>query len=102
MKMQFSQFLEAMISQTMLPKASGQGRVGAYEVMVGNPAIRNLIREGKTHEITGTLMLNRAAGMQTLDQSLAYLVNQGLIKKSDAMLKTSHPESLSKMIDRTL
>lgn len=102
MKMQFSQLLEAVISQTLLPRASGQGRVGAYEVMVGNPAIRNLIREGRTHEITGTLMLNRAAGMQTLDQSLSSLVNQGLVKKSDALLKTSHPDSLKKMLNGSI
>ena len=100
MRLQFSQILEAVICQTLIPKASGQGRVAAFEVMLANTAIRNLIREGKTHEITGTILLNRSIGMQTLDQNLAVLVNQGLIKRSDAMLKTSHPDVLTKMIDR--
>jgi twitching motility protein PilT len=86
----------------LIPKASGQGRVAAFEVMVGNTAIRNLIREGKTHEINGVIMLGRNDGMQTLDQSLAALVQEGSIKKSEALLKTSHPNSLIKLIDRTL
>lgn len=102
MKMQFSQLLEAVLCQTLIPKASGQGRVAAFEVMVGNTAIRNLIREGKTHEINGVIMLGRNDGMQTLDQSLAALVQEGSIKKSEALLKTSHPNYLIKLIDRTL
>ncbi len=100
MKLQFSQLLEAVLCQTLIPKASGKGRVAAFEVMLGNTAIRNLIREGKTHEITGMIVLNRNVGMQTLDQNLAALVNQGLIKRSDAMLKTSHPDTLTKLIDK--
>jgi twitching motility protein PilT len=68
--------------------------------MTGNPAIRNLIREGKTHELNGVMLLNQNSGMQTLDQSLVYLVNRGLINKSDAMLKTSHPDILSRMLTK--
>jgi twitching motility protein PilT len=97
MKSQFSQLLEAVICQTLVPKATGHGRVAAFEVMVGNPAIRNLIREGKAHEINSVIMLNQTCGMQTLDQSLAYLVNQGLVKRSDALLKTSHPEAFNRL-----
>jgi twitching motility protein PilT len=74
--------------------------MAAFEVMLGNTAIRNLIREGKTHEINGQMVLNRAVGMQTLEQHLAALVHQGLIKRSDAMLKTSHPDTLTKLIDK--
>ena len=94
MKLQFSQLLEAVLCQTLIPKATGSGRIGAFEIMTGNPAIRNLIREGKTHELNGVMLLNQNYGMQTLDQSLANLVNRGLINKSDAMLKTSHPDIL--------
>jgi twitching motility protein PilT len=102
MKMQFSQLLEGVLCQTLIRRASGQGRIAAFEVMVGTPAIRNLIREGKTHEINSTIMLHQRMGMQTLDQHLATLVNQGLIKRSDAMLKTSRPDVLAKLIDRPL
>jgi twitching motility protein PilT len=98
MKLQFSQLLEAVLCQTLIPKAIGTGRIGAFEIMTGNPAIRNLIREGKTHELNGVMLLNQNSGMQTLDQSLVYLVNRGLINKSDAMLKTSHPDILSRML----
>lgn len=100
MKLQFSQLLEAVLCQTLIPKATGSGRIGAFEIMTGNPAIRNLIREGKTHELNGVMLLNQNYGMQTLDQSLANLVNRGLINKSDAMLKTSHPDILSRMLTK--
>ena len=66
--------------------------------MLANTAIRNLIRENKTHEIPGTMQIHRNIGMQTLDQHLASLVLKGLVKKSDALLKTSHPDLLSKLI----
>jgi len=101
-KMQFSQLLEAVLCQTLVPKAKGHGRIAAFEVMVGNTAIRNLIREGKTHEIPGVILLNRAFGMQTLDQNLANLVLKGLIDRSEAMLKTSRPDTLYKLIDKPL
>jgi twitching motility protein PilT len=102
MRMQFSQLLEAVLCQTLIPRADGQGRVGAFEVMLGNTAVRNLIREGKNHEINGQMVLNRGSGMQTMDQHLASLVHQGVIKRSDAMAKTSHPETLTRLIDRPI
>jgi len=101
MKLQFSQLLEAVICQTLVPKAKGRGRIGAFEIMTGNTATRNLIREGKTHELNGVILMNQLSGMQTLDQSLATLVNQGLAKKEDALLKTSHPDLFTKMLTKT-
>ena len=100
MRVQFSQILEAVLCQALVPKAAGSGRVAAFEVMVGNTAIRNLIREGKNHEINSVITLNQNIGMQTLDQSLANLVNQGLVKKEDAFLKTSHPDVFGRMIGK--
>ena len=100
MKLQFSQLLEAVICQTLVPKAKSRGRIGAFEIMTGNTAIRNLIREGKTHELNGVILMNQYSGMQTLDMSLATSVNQGLAKKEDAMLKTSHPDIFSKMLNK--
>jgi twitching motility protein PilT len=101
MKLQFSQLLEAVICQTLVPKAKGHGRIGAFEIMTGNTATRNLIREGKTHELNGVILMNQYSGMQTLDMSLATLVNQGLVKKEDAILKTSHPDLFTKMLSKT-
>jgi len=101
MKMQFSQLLVAVLCQTLVPRATGQGRVGAFEVMIGNNAICNLIREGKTHEIPGVIQLFRNTGMQTLDQHLSALVNQGVIKKAEALLKSSRPDNLNKLITKT-
>ena len=100
MKLQFSQLLEAVLCQTLVPKAAGHGRIAAFEVMTGNTAIRSLIREGKTHELNGVILMNQNSGMQTLDQSLTFLANQGLISKSEAMLKTSHPDILNRMLSK--
>jgi twitching motility protein PilT len=100
MKLQFSQLLEAVLCQTLVPKAAGHGRIAAFEVMTGNTAIRSLIREGKTHELNGVILINQNSGMQTLDQSLTFLANQGLISKSEAMLKTSHPDILNRMLSK--
>jgi twitching motility protein PilT len=68
-----------VISQVLCKRKDGQGRVAAFEVMVGSPAVRNLIREGKVAQLPSVIQTGRALGMQTLDQSLAVLVQQGLI-----------------------
>jgi twitching motility protein PilT len=97
-RLQFSQVLVAIISQTLLPRVHTKGRVGAFEILLANPAVRNLIREGKTFELASIMQLNNAAGMQTLDQSLANLVKQGLTSREEALLKSSHSDRLEKMI----
>jgi twitching motility protein PilT len=97
-RLQFSQVLVAIISQTLLPRVHTKGRVGAFEILLANPAVRNLIREGKTFELASIMQLNNAAGMQTLDQSLANLVKQGLTTREEALLKSSHPDRLEKML----
>ena len=74
-----SESLNAVISQVLCKRKDGQGRVAAFEVMVGSPAVRNLIREGKVAQLPSVIQTGRALGMQTLDQSLAVLVQQGLI-----------------------
>ena len=74
-----SESLNAVISQVLCKRKDGEGRVAAYEVMVGTPAVRNLIREGKVAQLPSVIQTGRALGMQTLDQSLAVLVQQGLI-----------------------
>ncbi len=79
-----SESLRAVISQTLLKTRDGQGRVAAYEVMVGTPAIRNLIREGKVAQMYSSIQTGQSLGMQTLDQSLQDLVRRGLVSSSEA------------------
>ena len=74
------------------------GRVPAVEVMVATPAIRNLIREGKTHQIESAILTGAEWGMQTMDQSLRDLYQRGLISFEDAIGKAIHPDELRKMI----
>jgi twitching motility protein PilT len=95
-RLQFSQILVAVVAQALLPKAKGKGRVGAFEIMLGSTAIKNLIREGKTFELPAIIQMSKAMGMQLLDQDLAYLVKRGIVTKDEAMLKTSHRERLEK------
>jgi len=76
-----SESLRAVISQTLLKKISG-GRVAAHEIMLGTPAIRNLIRENKVAQMYSAIQTGQAQGMQTLDQNLKNLVNRGVVSKS--------------------
>ncbi|SHI09958.1 type IV pilus twitching motility protein PilT [Ferrimonas marina] len=87
-----SESLQAVISQTLIKKAGG-GRVAAHEIMIGTPAIRNLIREDKVAQMYSAIQTGMAHGMQTLDQGLENLVNQGLITRADAMSKMSQKSS---------
>ena len=79
-----SESLNAVISQVLCKRKDGQGRVAAFEVMVGTPAVRNLIREGKVAQLYSAIQTGRGAGMQTLQQSLAMLVQQDLIDAQEA------------------
>ena len=97
-RLQFSQVIEAVLVQTLVPKLNAKGRVPAFEVMTATPAVRNLIREQKTHEITNVIQLSGKDGMQTLDQSLTDLLRKNLISKEEALLKSSHPEKLLKLL----
>ncbi len=78
-----SESLRAVISQALLKKIGG-GRVAAHEIMVGTPAIRNLIREDKVAQMYSVIQTGQAAGMQTLDQALQALVRQGVVGKQEA------------------
>lgn len=79
-----SESLHAVISQVLCKRKDGAGRVAAYEVMVGTPAVRNLIREGKVAQLYSAIQTGRAVGMQTMDQSLSELVQQGWIEANEA------------------
>jgi twitching motility protein PilT len=101
-RLQFSQILVAVIAQALLPRASGKGRVAAFEIMLATSAVSNLIREGKTFELPSIMQMSRNLGMQTLDEDLAQLVKNGIVTQEEAMLKTSHRERLSKIIEMHL
>ncbi|MGH8595921.1 MAG: type IV pilus twitching motility protein PilT, partial [Gammaproteobacteria bacterium] len=81
-----SESLRAVISQTLLKK-NGGGRVAAHEIMIGTPAIRNLIRENKIAQMYSAIQTGQQFGMQTLDQCLSQMIQKGLISKVEARLK---------------
>jgi len=84
-RMQFANSILGVIAQTLLPTLDEKGRVPAIEVMIANPAIRNLIREGKVHQIPSTIQTSKKEGMQSLDQSLKDLVMEGKISIEEAV-----------------
>ncbi|MCG6863492.1 MAG: type IV pilus twitching motility protein PilT [Chromatiaceae bacterium] len=87
-----SESLRSVISQTLL-KSVGGGRVAAHEIMVGTPAIRNLIREDKVAQMYSAIQTGQAFGMQTLDQDLQVLLKKGLISKKDAKARAQLKDS---------
>jgi twitching motility protein PilT len=98
---QLSFVMEGVISQNLLPKATGQGRVLSMEIMIPNPAIRNLIREDKVHQIYSTMQTGQNQfGMQTMNQSLAELYLKRLITHEEAIGHSSYPDELISMIER--
>jgi twitching motility protein PilT len=98
---QLSLVLEGILCQTLLPKASGQGRVMAMEILVPNAAIRNLIREDKVHQIYSMMQTGQEKfGMQTFNQSLATLYFQKQIALEAALQRSSNPDELQDLINR--
>jgi twitching motility protein PilT len=100
-RVQLSVSLMGILTQQLLPNADGSGRVVATEVLVPNPAIRNLIREGKTHQIYSVLQTSSSLGMQTMDASLAQLVRQGHVTQKLAEARSSTPEELGRLLGGT-
>lgn len=90
-----SESLTAVISQNLLKTHDGNGRVASHEILIANPAVRNLIRENKITQINSVLQTGQASGMQTMDQSLQSLVRQGLIAPEVARRRVQNSESMS-------
>ena len=88
-----SESLKAVIAQTLMKKI-GSGRVAAHEIMIGTPAIRNLIREDKIAQMYSAIQTGQNVGMQTLDQNLKTLLGSGIVSKEEAMRKAANPDSL--------
>lgn len=87
---QLSVTLQAVISQTLMPKLDGNGRVAAFEVMTCTPSIRTMIRDGKTHQLYHDIQMGAQDGMQTLDGHLIFLLKKGLIDYEHAVSKCSN------------
>ncbi len=90
-----SESLRAVISQTLCKTKDGQGRVAAHEIMIGTPAIRNLIRENKIAQMYSAIQTGQNVGMQTLDQNLKELVQRNIISVGEARTKAANKESFA-------
>lgn len=97
---QLAATLEGVVCQTLVPKANGSGRVVATEIMKTTPAIANLVREGKTYQITSAMQAGRDAGMHTMDQDLAELVNVGTVTRAAAMEKVHDEDGFDRLVQR--
>ncbi len=97
-RVQLSVALEGVITQQLLPTADGSGRVAACEVLVLTPAVRNLIREGKTHQIHSVLQTGASQGMQSMDSAMAQLVRAGKITREMAESRSATPEELRRLL----
>jgi twitching motility protein PilT len=96
---QLSFVLEGVLCQSLLPRANGPGRAMALEVMVPNPAIRNLIREDKVHQMYSQMQIGQDKfGMQTMNQSLSSLYGRRMISLEDALGRSSDTEELRTLI----
>ena len=101
-RMQLSATLEGVLSQVLLQSADGVSRTMAMEIMLGVPAISNLIREGKTHQMPTIIYGSQSIGMQTLDQDIKRLLQAGLVTFDEAISKAKEPRELAAMVGRPI
>ena len=94
---QLANALQGIITQTLIPRRDGSGRVVGCEVLVPTPGVRNLIREAKNHQIYSALQTGGKFGMQTMDAALVELVRRGLISQQEAKKCSSSPEELRRL-----
>jgi len=97
-RVQLAVALQGIVTQQLLPTADGAGRCVCAEVMIPTPAVRNLIREGKTHQLYSVLQTGGAQGMQTMDAGLAQLVRAGKITRQLAEARSSTPDELRRLL----
>ena len=93
-RVQLSNVLEAVISQQLIPTVDGKGRVAAFEVMHANHAVRNLIREGKSHQLVSVMQTNRKMGMITMDEAIQQLYMEGRISRDMAVQFATDPDGM--------
>jgi twitching motility protein PilT len=92
-RMQLASVLEAVVAQRLVPARQG-GLVAAWEVLLGNHAARNLVREGKTRQLRNTMTMGIGEGMQTLEMSLSELVMRGMVSYEEALEAAPHPNEV--------
>jgi twitching motility protein PilT len=97
-RVQLASALQAVVTQQLLPRAGGRGRAVACEVLIATPAVRNLIREGKVHQICSTMQGGGKYGMQTMDQSLAQLVKSSAVTMEVALERCHHEDDLRRLV----
>ncbi len=97
-RVQLSNVLEAVVSQQLIPRKDGRGRVAAFEVLHVNPAVRNLIREGKSHQLVSVMQTNRKLGMITMDEAIAQLYREGIIDREMALQFAQDPDNMKNRI----
>lgn len=93
-RVQLANVLEAVVSQQLIPTADGKGRVAAFEVMHANHAVRNLIREGKSHQLASVMQTNRKLGMITMDEAILQLYFDGRIDREQAINFAQDPDAM--------
>ncbi len=97
-RVQLANVLEGIISQQLIPKADGRGRVGAFEVLHVNLAVRNLIREGKTHQLPSIMQTGRRQGMMTMDEAIIQLVRDRKITPQMALSFAQDRDSMERVL----
>lgn len=97
-RIQLSTVLEGIISQQLLPKADKTGRTAAYEIMLSNPAVRNQIREGKTHQIQSIIQTGSKFGMCTMDSSISALYHKNVITRETALNHSVEKEIIERLL----
>jgi twitching motility protein PilT len=97
-RVQLSSSLQGVVTQTLVPTADGKGRAVACEILVVTPAVSNLIREGKTHQIFSSMQTGASIGMQTMDKALAELVRAGKIRREDAEERAQDKANLQTLL----
>ena len=97
-RVQLSVTLQGIMTQQLLPTSDGAGRCVACEVLIPTPAVRNLIREGKIHQIPSVIQTGSSFGMQSMDSALATLVRAGKITQDTAESRSSTPDELRRLL----
>jgi len=98
---QLASVLKGVVTQTLIPRAEGKGRVAAFEIMLGTDAVLNLIRENKAHQLNSTIQTSAKLGMVLLDSYLANLVRRGAVRMEDALEKVNNKAEFMSEVNRT-
>lgn len=98
-RVQLSLTLNGIVSQQLLPRKDGNGRIAALEVLIGTPAVRNVIRDGKSHQLYSSMQTGGKYGMITMDNYILDLLSKSLINKDTALRRANDPEYIKKRIN---